>query len=70
MWYATTHYCALQVRPEQRLVWPLVPWFGLLGCLALFAALPVWKIAIAAAVLAALVAIRWVVQRTMMPMSA
>ena len=63
VWYSIVHFDALKLRKEQRLVWPVVSWLGLLGCFALFASLPVWALITACAALAMLTGIRWVMMR-------
>src|SRR5437870_2454505 len=45
VWYSIVLCDALMLRKEQRFVWPVVSWFGLAGCLALFASLPLWALA-------------------------
>src|SRR5207244_414569 len=60
-WYTIVLCDALMLPKEQRLVWPVVSWFGLAGCLALFASLPVWSLLTGSGVLALLVGIRWFV---------
>ena len=44
VWYSVVHFDALKLPKEKRMVWPVVSWLGLAGCLALFAALPVWAL--------------------------
>ena len=61
VWYSVVHFDALMLPKEKRMVWPVVSWLGLAGCLALFAALPVWALATGGGTLALLVAIRWLV---------
>ena len=63
VWYSIVHFDALKLRKEQRLVWPVVSWLGLLGCFALFASLPVWALITACAALAILTGIRSVMMR-------
>ena len=62
-WYSIVLFDALMLPKQQRLVWPVVSWFGLAGCLALFASLPVWSLVTGSGVLALLVGIRWLVFR-------
>ena len=61
VWYSVVHFDALKLPKEKRMVWPVVSWLGLAGCLALFAALPAWALATGGGTLALLVAIRWLV---------
>jgi len=63
VWYGIVHFDALQLRKEERLTWSLVSWLGLAGCLALFAALPVWALITGGVTLAALTGVRWLVRR-------
>ena len=63
VWYSVVHFDALKLPKEKRMVWPVVSWVGLAGCLALFASLPVWALATGGGTLALLVAIRWLVHR-------
>jgi APA family basic amino acid/polyamine antiporter len=62
-WYTIVLSDALMLPKEKRLVWPVVSWFGVLGCLALFAALPWWALLTGGGVLVALVGIRWLARR-------
>ena len=64
VWYSIVLCDALLLPKEQRLVWPVVSWFGLAGCLAFFALLPAWSLLTGAGVLALLVCIRWLVHRS------
>src|SRR5439155_14586250 len=59
VWYSIVLLDALMLPKGQRLVWPVVSWLGLAGCLALFASLPGWALATGGGTLALLVAIRW-----------
>ena len=61
VWYSVVHFDALKLPKEKRLVWPVVSWLGLAGCLALFASLPVWALGTGGVTLAALTAVRWLV---------
>jgi APA family basic amino acid/polyamine antiporter len=61
VWYSIVHFDALRLPREKRLVWPIISWLGLAGCLALFGSLPVWALATGGGTLALLVAIRWLV---------
>src|SRR5438874_9737690 len=53
-WYCVVNFDALKLPRDKRLVWPVVSWLGLAGCLALFASLPVWAIATGGVTLAVL----------------
>jgi len=44
VWYSIVLLDALMLPKGQRLVWPVVSWLGLAGCLALFASLPAWAL--------------------------
>jgi len=63
VWYSIVLLDALMLPKEQRLVWPVVSWVGLAGCLALFASLPVWALMTGGGVLGVLTGIRWPVLR-------
>ena len=63
VWYTIVLCDALMLPKKQRLVWPVVSWLGLAGCLALFASLPVWSLLTGSGVLGLLVGIRWLVFR-------
>src|SRR5438128_2381147 len=58
VWYSIVLLDALMLPKGQRLVWPVVSWLGLAGCLALFASLPVWALLTGGGVLAALAGVR------------
>src|SRR5262249_51457665 len=62
-WYSVVNFDALKLPREKRLVWPVVSWLGLAGCLALFASLPVWAPLTAGAVLTVLTLSRWLILR-------
>src|SRR5207248_10822385 len=64
VWYSIVHFDSLKLSREKRLVWPVVSWLGLAGCLALFASLPVWALATGGVTLAVAVAVRWFVLRS------
>src|SRR5207302_4971095 len=59
VWYSVVHLDALKLPKQKRLVWPVVSWLGLAGCLALFASLPVWALLTGGGTLALLAAVRW-----------
>jgi APA family basic amino acid/polyamine antiporter len=45
IWYSVTNLCALRLRKSERFASPIVSWFGLAGCIALFAWQPPWALA-------------------------
>ena len=59
VWYSIVLLDALMLPTGQRLMWPVVSWLGLAGCLALFASLPVWALVTGGGILAALAGVRW-----------
>src|SRR5437016_5056629 len=63
VWYSVVNFDALKLPRDKRLVWPVVSWLGLAGCLALFASLPVWAPVTGGGTLALLAAVRWLVLR-------
>src|SRR5712692_5018882 len=63
VWPGIVHFDALQLQEGKRMTWRLVSWVGLAGCLALFAALPVWALITGGVTLAALTGVRWLVRR-------
>src|SRR6266446_5890774 len=63
VWYSVVHFDALKLPKEKRMVWPVVSWLGLAGCLALFASLPIWALLTGGGTLAVLTAVRWIVVR-------
>ena len=63
LWYSVVNFDALKLPRDKRLIWSVVSWLGLAGCLALFASLPVWALLTACASLAVLVSARWIVLR-------
>src|SRR5258708_7593740 len=64
IWFSIIHYSALQLKKEQRLVTPLVSWFGLFSCLVIFVSLPIWIIIIGLAILVLALGLRRVLNRT------
>lgn len=40
IWFAITHYSALQLKKNQRLASPFFSWFGLIGCFVLVFFIP------------------------------
>jgi len=63
VWYSVVNFDSLMLPRDQRLVWPVVSWLGLAGCLAFLASLPVWALAVGCATLAVLLIVRWLVPR-------
>ena len=62
-WYIVVLFDSLKLPKEQRLVWSLVSWLGLAGCLALLASLPVWALGTGGVTLAVLTIVRWIMLR-------
>jgi len=60
VWYGVVNFDALQLPKGKRLIWPIISWFGLAGCIALFFSLPSGAVATGAGVLVLLLAIRWI----------
>jgi len=63
IWYLATHYAALKLPREKRLLPYALTWIGITACLALFFSLPIWSIADCLAMLGLLTLIRWVVRK-------
>src|SRR2546430_241496 len=63
VWYGIVVSNALMLPKGQHLVWRVVSWLGLAGCVALLASLPTWAPVTGGTTLAALVALRWAAQR-------
>ena len=63
VWFAITHYAALQLKKEQRLFSRAFSWFGLAGCFVLLFAIPPFALIIGAATLALVAGARFVTQR-------
>ena len=63
VWYGIVASNALMLPKGQRLVWPVVSWFALAGCVALLGSLPAWALATGGAALALLTGVRWVAHR-------
>jgi len=63
-WYSIVLFDALQLPKAKRLVWPIVSWLGLAGCLALYASLPPWALLTAGCVFLVVLGMRrWVHRR-------
>ena len=63
VWYSVVHFDAVMLPKAKRMVWPVVSWLGLAGCLALFASLPIWALLTGSGTLAVLTAVRWLLVR-------
>jgi APA family basic amino acid/polyamine antiporter len=63
VWFAITHYSALQLSSEQRLTSPLFSWFGLLGCGVLVFFIPPLLLVIGAGTLALAFGVRLFARR-------
>src|SRR5437773_2849590 len=63
VWFAITHYAALQLSKEHRLFPRFFSWFGLAGCFVLLFAIPPFALIIGAATLALVAGARFVTQR-------
>jgi APA family basic amino acid/polyamine antiporter len=63
IWFAITHYSALQLKKEQRLTSPFFSWFGLVGCFVLLFFIPPFLLVIGAVTLALMFGARSVVRR-------
>jgi len=65
VWFAITHYSALQLSAKQRLTSRFFSWFGLVGCFVLLLFIPPLLLAIGAVTLALAFGARAVVRRRM-----
>ena len=63
VWFAITHFSALQLKQEQRLTSPFFSWFGLVGCFVLLFFIPPILLAVGAVTLGLMFAARFIVQR-------
>ena len=63
LWFAITHYSALQLKKEQRLTSRFFSWFGLAGCFVLLFFIPPFALIIGAVTLAVAFGTRIVVRR-------
>ena len=63
IWFAITHFSALQLSRAQRLTTPFFSWFGLIGCFALLFFIPPLLLIIGAATLGLMFAARLVARR-------
>ena len=63
VWYGIVVSNALMLPKGQHLVWRVVSWLGLAGCVALLGSLPAWALMTGGATLAALTGVRWSVRR-------
>jgi len=55
-------YAALEVPKDRRLAPAAISWIGIAGCCGLALSLPAWSVAMSAALLLALAALRWIVR--------
>ncbi len=63
VWFAITHYSALQLSAEQRLTSPFFSWFGLVGCFVLLFFIPPLLLIIGAVTLALTFGARFIVRQ-------
>jgi len=63
VWYGIVVSNSLMLPRGNRLVWPVVSWLGLAGCVALLASLPAWALMTGGATLAVLTSVRWAARR-------
>ncbi|NMC58601.1 MAG: APC family permease [Candidatus Methanofastidiosa archaeon] len=63
IWYIGTHLSALKLNKEQQLIWPIVPWLGLVTCIALLFSLPIWSLAGAFCFIVILTCVRLLITR-------
>ena len=63
VWYGIVVSNALMLPKAKHLVWPVVSWLALAGCVALLVSLPGWAVITGGATLAALTGIRWAAYR-------
>ncbi len=69
VWFAITHFSALQLKKEQRLTSPFFSWFGLVGCFVLLFFIPPLLLVIGAVTLALAFGARTIVRRELKPSS-
>ncbi len=62
VWFAITHYSALQLQEEQRLFSRFFSWFGLAGCFVLLFFIPPFALIIGAVTLALATGVRFLVR--------
>src|SRR5205814_978530 len=63
VWYGATHWSAIKIKTEHRLIAPWVSWAGLAGCVGLAVWLPVWDLCAAAGFLIVCYVFRAVILR-------
>src|SRR5439155_18250107 len=63
VWYGIVVSNALMLPKGKRLVWRVVSWLGLAGCVALLASLPGWALIAGGATRAVLTGVRWPARR-------
>ena len=62
VWFAITHYSALQLKEEQRLFSRFFSWFGLAGCFVLLFFIPAFALIIGVVTLALAIGVRFLVR--------
>ncbi len=63
VWFAITHYSALQLKKDQRLTSRFFSWFGLVGCFVLLFFIPPFALIVGAVTLAVAFGARFTVRR-------
>ncbi len=63
VWFAITHYSALQLKKEQRLTSRFFSWFSLVGCFVLLSFIPPFALIVGAVTLAVAFGARFTVRR-------
>jgi len=60
-WYSIVLFDALKLPKGKRLIWPVVSWLGLAGCMALYVSLPLWALTVGFGTLVVLLGVRHIV---------
>ena len=60
-WYSIVLFDALNLPKDKRLIWPVVSWLGLAGCMALYVSLPLWALTVGVGTLVVLLGVRHIV---------
>ena len=60
-WYSIVLFDALNLPKDKRLIWPVVSWLGLAGCMALYVSLPLWALTVGFGTLVVLLGVRHIV---------